>query len=291
MSSLRSYDFLEDLIPGMREELLNPPEGILLPFWPSFNHLVGGLRMHELSLLTSGTGTGKTTFLANLAVQAVTVGVGCYVASVEIGAKAFGLAMGSVVLGRDFNTGERFKEEDWDQFERSGIGALKAAPVCFGRHDDRVAPEQLSAEIREAHEKDRIGIAILDNLQFFSRIVSQENERSEQDRVIRNFVRIVKDIPVHVFLIVHARKGSGKVDNQRVEELADLKGSKTIVDEAWNVFALNRPKAADITDKRANPTDRELLLLKLRRRGRNVGKAIPLYFDNGQYSEPARVRV
>jgi RecA-family ATPase len=144
-------------------------------------------------------------------------------------------------------------------------------------------PERLVAEIRESHARYGTKFAILDNLQFFSQIVEQNRERQEQDRVIREFVQLVKEIPVHIFLVVHSRKADN--DNQRIESLSELKGSKTLVDEASNVFALNKPKTADIQALTAKPTDRELLLLKLRKRGRNTGKTIHFYYDDGRYDE------
>jgi replicative DNA helicase len=60
---------LDKLETRVLEELRNPPEGIQLPYWPTFNVMTGGLRGGELTLVTSGTGTGKTTFLANIATR------------------------------------------------------------------------------------------------------------------------------------------------------------------------------------------------------------------------------
>jgi KaiC/GvpD/RAD55 family RecA-like ATPase len=274
---------LTDLESRVAEELRNPPEGIELPYWPTFNRFTGGLRGGELSLITSGTGTGKTTILANIATQLNTMGVGSYIASVEIGAVAFLLAMLSVVARRDFNTGDRYDEETIAQVKSKWLPLLRAGRLIFARHDDRIDPTALAAEIIEAHKKYGIKFAILDNLQFFSRVVEAMNERAEQDRVIREFVRVVKAVPVHLLLIVHTKKTDN--DNQRVESLSDLKGSKTLVDEAWNVFALNKAPTDLIHQGTATWSDREIVILKMRRRGKNVGRSIKFKFNEGVYAE------
>jgi hypothetical protein len=89
-----------------------------------------------------------------------------------------------------------------------------------------------------------------------------------------------------VFLIVHTRKTNN--DNQRVESLADMKGSKTLADEAWNVIALNKPKTEDLENNRSLPSDREILALKLRFRGQNVGRSVRFVFKNGRYIDQSR---
>jgi RecA-family ATPase len=233
--------------------------------------------------VTSGTGTGKTTFLANVAQQVNTLGVGVYVASVEIGPVAFLLAMLSVVSRLDLNTGDKYDDATVEKVKAKWLPLLRAGRLIFAKYDDRIDPTVLAEEIIDAHKKYGIKFAILDNLQFFSQVVEQSNERSEQDRVIREFVRVVKKVPVHLFLVVHTRKTNN--DNQRVESLSDLKGSKTLVDEAWNVFALNKAPTDEINRGNASWSDREILILKMRRKGKHVGKTIPFKFTEGVYAE------
>ena len=276
--------FVPDLLARLKQEVLTPPIGVRLLSWERFNNLTGGLRMHELSLMTSDTGTGKTTFLANLAVQAVLQGFGVYIASVEIGPVAFLLAMISVLAQKDFNTGEAFPTSTWEQIEREWLPLLmKSGRVVFANHDSRVQASILTAEMAEAHEKFGSKFAILDNFQFFSMMTRAEDALMEQDRTIREFVQHSRKVPMHQFLIVHCRKTQN--DNGRVEQLADLKGSKTLCDEAANVFALNRARTEMIQKGSARRSDRELLFLKLRRRGKNVGKNVIFAYDEGMYAE------
>jgi KaiC/GvpD/RAD55 family RecA-like ATPase len=284
MSASR-YFTLTDLEPRVIDELSNPPFGITLPYWPTLTQYTGGFRGGELSLVTSGTGTGKTTILANIATQLNTLGIGTYIASVEIGPVAFLLAMLSVVAEMDLNTGDRYDAATVERVRSKWLPLLKAGRLVFGRHEDRTDPVKLAEDIVEANQKYGVKFAILDNLQFFSQVVDAQNERAEQDRVIREFVRVVKRVPVHIFLVVHTRKTNN--DNQRVESLSDLKGSKTLVDEAWNVFALNKPPTDEIHRGNASWSDREIVILKMRRRGKYVGKSVRFKFNDGVYAEAA----
>jgi KaiC/GvpD/RAD55 family RecA-like ATPase len=285
MSASPRFLTLTDLESRVIEELSSPPFGITLPYWPTLNQYTGGFRGGELSLVTSGTGTGKTTILANIATQLNTMGIGTYIASVEIGPVAFLLAMLSVVSQMDLNTGDKYSPEIVERVKQKWLPLLRAGRLIFGRYDDRVDPTKLAEEIIDANQKFGVKFAILDNLQFFSQVVDAQNERSEQDRVIREFVRVVKRVPVHIFLVVHTRKTNN--DNQRVESLSDLKGSKTLVDEAWNVFALNKPPSDEIHRGNASWSDREIVILKMRRRGKHVGKSIRFKFSEGVYAESA----
>jgi len=281
--STQRFLTLTDLESRVVEELRNPPFGVELPYWPTMTTYTGGFRGGEISLVTSGTGTGKTTMLANIATQINTLGIGTYIASVEIGPVAFLLAMISVVSQMDLNTGDKYDEATIERVKSKWMPLLRAGRLIFGRHDDRVDPTKLAEEIIEANQKYGVKFAILDNLQFFSQVVDAQNERAEQDRVIREFVRVVKRVPVHIFLVVHTRKTNN--DNQRVESLSDLKGSKTLVDEAWNVFALNKAPSEEIHRGNASWSDREIVILKMRRRGKHVGKSIRFKFHEGVYAE------
>jgi KaiC/GvpD/RAD55 family RecA-like ATPase len=283
VSSSSRFLTLADLESRVVDELSNPPPGIELPYWPTLNQYTGGFRGGEISLVASGTGTGKTTILANIAVQLNTRGIGTYIASVEIGPVAFLLAMLSVVSQMDLNTGDKYSPEIVERVRTNWMPLLRAGRLMFAKHEDRTDPTRLAEDIIEAHQRHGVKFAILDNLQFFSQIVEAQNERAEQDRVIREFVRVVKRVPVHIFLIVHTKKTNN--DNQRVESMSDLKGSKTLVDEAWNVFALNKAPTDEIKRGNASWSDREIVLLKMRRRGKHVGKSIRFRFDEGTYAE------
>ena len=125
-------------------------------------------------------------------------------------------------------------------------------------------------------------IAIIDNLNFFLEVTSQQNAVIEMDRVIHELIIFCKQVPIHVIMVMHPKK----TDGGRVESEFDIKGSSTAVQEAHNVLLWNRPHPDLIKMGRASEGDRELKLAKMRRRGRYVHRRLIIKAKNGvQYYE------
>src|SRR5687768_10587107 len=87
------------------EELEKPFPSFRINLWPHFTEVTGGLRTREFSILCGATGTGKTTFLANMSAQLLTQKVKHFVASVETGDTDFVKRVISALLEEDINTG------------------------------------------------------------------------------------------------------------------------------------------------------------------------------------------
>lgn len=261
--------------------LRNPPKGVPCPWWKKFNEYLGGLREHEITLLCAPTGAGKTQLLANISVQLLAQSVPHYVAPVETGDLDFLARVASVLSGEDYNTGDPvapYKLEGLTQ-ALCGDGLLKN--LYLSTHDNRVEIGDMINTLKYMSQEYGIKVALLDNLNFFLKVVSSQQEKAEMDNAIHEFVMLVKKLPIHVILIVHPRK----TDGGRVESEFDIKGSATAVQEAANVCLFNRPKPADMTERRWAATDRELVFKKIRKRGVHVGKPIQFRFKGGRYEE------
>ena len=70
----------------MKEKLLNPNLflGLKSYYYPWFNEIVKGFRRGELSLLTGGTGSGKTTFLCQYSLDFAMKGLSTLFCSFEL---------------------------------------------------------------------------------------------------------------------------------------------------------------------------------------------------------------
>lgn len=261
--------------------LTSPPKGIQCPLWPKFNDFLGGLRGNEVTLLCAPTGAGKTQFLANVSVQLLSQSIPHFVAPVETGDVDFLARVASVMSGEDLNTGDAVAP-----FKVEAVGGALAESgiidnLYLATYDNRVAIEDMVNTLIYMVAEHGIKVALLDNLNFFLKIVSAQQERAEMDNAIHEFVMLVKKLPIHIILIVHPRK----TDGGRVESEFDIKGSATAVQEAANVCLFNRPKQSQIEAGDFNPTDRELVFRKIRKRGLHVGKPIMFRFRGGRYEE------
>lgn len=252
-----------------------------MPWWPDFTKLLGGFRPHELTLLCAPTGAGKSSLLASISAQLCLNRVPHFAAPVETGDTDFVVRVASALSGRDWNTGEAFRSEQYHEETRAARGVLAQSPLYIATHDNRVAVETMLDELKYMAARYGVRIALLDNLNFFLDVVSSAHEKAEMDSAIHEFVMLAKKLPMHIVLVVHPRKTEGG----RVESEFDIKGSSTAVQECSNVLLFNRARIQDLENGSRRPYERELVFRKIRKRGHNVGKPIWFSYANGRYQE------
>lgn len=261
--------------------LKTPPKGIPAPWWPKFNDFLGGMREHEVTLLCAPTGAGKTQLLANLSVQFLAQEVPHFVAPVETGDIDFLARVASVFAKQDLNTGSPVASSVVEGLTKGFDDTGTFRNLYLASYDNRVEIQEMVDLLKYMHQEYGVKVALLDNLNFFLKVVSSQHEKAEMDNAIHEFVMLVKKLPIHVVLIVHPKK----TDGGRVESEFDIKGSSTAVQECANCCLFNRPKREDIESGRALSTDREMVFRKIRKRGVHVGKVIRFGFRGGRYEE------
>lgn len=263
--------------------ILDPPKGIMLPWWPKFSNLIGGLRPNETTLLCAPTGSGKTQFIAGIAAQLIAQNVPVFAAPVETGDVDFLIRVHENLERVKIKGNYLSKEESFavtKRIDEKYYTKRKKFPLYLSVHDNRVPLKEMLLTLQFMSESRFVRVALLDNLNFFLDVTSADNQLVEMDNAIHEFVMLAKKIPIHTVLIVHPKK----TDKGRVESEFDIKGSSTAVQEASNVILFNRPKPEDIGNHRI-ANDRELVFKKIRQRGENVNTPVWLSFDNGRYAE------
>lgn len=276
-----NFKSLSELFPDAMKEVLDPPRGVPLPWYPKLSELIGGLRPHELTLLCAPTGAGKTQFLAGLSAQLCAMDIPHFVAPVETGDLDFVRRVTSQLVREDLNQGERMPVESLQAKTAPVMPLIKKAPLYVADYQDRVDIGEMLTMLKFQVNANRIQVALLDNLNFFLKVTSSTMEKAEMDSAIHEFVILVKKLPIHVILIVHPKK----TDGGRVESEFDIKGSSTAVQEAAQVLLMNRPKREDIEQGVRSWTDREFVFRKIRKRGQNVGKSVWMTYQDGRLLE------
>lgn len=249
-------------------ELAEPFPSTPLKDWQEFNKILGGFRAREFSILCGATGVGKTQFLANISAQLLKQKEKHFVMSVETGHTDFMKRVMSVLCGQDLNTGEAHSPESLSRIHTRYAEFLEADTIEFSLYENRLSVDQLMHDITMMVEKG-CKIAMIDNLNFFMEVTRAADQVVEMDRVIHELIIFCKQIDVHIIMVMHPKKTL----NGRVENEFDIKGSSTAVQEAHNIFLLNRPKIEDIENKPITRDYRELKIQKMRRRGRYVGQS------------------
>lgn len=282
-----NYLPLQDLIGEAYQNLSSPSPAIQFNEFPLLSGITGGFRPREFSILCGSTGVGKTTFIAGLSASMIRQQIPHYVASVETGAQDYVRRILSVFAEKDLNTGDAIPREYLYSLHKRFRVELTTSSLQLALYENRTTVDELMSDILNAYEKHGSKIAIIDNLNFFLEITRAQDSIIEMDRVIHELVIFCKQVDIHVIMIMHPKKTSDPRDT-RVESEYEIRGSSLAVQEAHNVFLLNRPKKDDVENGTHSKFDRELKIAKMRRFGKAVGKKIFFSTDNGvSYREKA----
>lgn len=250
---------------------IHTPPSAVRPFdWHHFDKFVGGFRPYEFTILCGSTGSGKTSWLANLSAKLICAQINHMVAPVETGTGDFARRVGSVILGEDLNDGRLRTKDHVESIERDLSFAMRSNHLKLSMVDNRMSSMFLIEKLRYVTKELGCKIAMLDNLNFFLSVTSANEQNMEMDRVVHDVVMFCKSNPIHVIMVMHPKK----TDNGRVESEFDIKGSSTAVQEAHNIFLFNRMKSEDVKNGVWKSTNRELKIAKLRRRGAYAGRSI-----------------
>ncbi len=253
-----------------QEEMLLPAQSTPFKAFPRLQMMTGGLRPYEFTILCGATGTGKTTLCANWSNDFMNQGVSQFVASVETGHTDYAKRMISAEAGHDWNTGDPVNIDALRVFNDQHMTKFSSSKSWLSLYDNRAPIENLMADMADMVETNGTKIAIIDNLNFFMEVTSASNSIVEMDRVIHELIIFCKRVPIHIVMVMHPKKSDGG----RVESEFDVKGSSTAVQEAHNVLLFNRPHPDLIKAGQAQPGDREIMIAKMRRRGKFVRKRL-----------------
>jgi replicative DNA helicase len=259
-----------------------PPTGIRVANMPQFDNMLGGFRPREYTIFCAPTGAGKTQWLSCLSANFLKSGHKHFVMSVETGHTDYVQRIMSAMDGFCYNSGDPVPVEKLEAFDARFGSYFRGNLAWLGLYENRVPVEELISILTKMQSAG-YPLAIIDNLNFFMEPQNQRDSIIEMDRVVHELIMLCKRIDIHIIMVQHPRKTeSGRVTNE-----FDIKGSSTAVQEAHNILVLNRPDPDDVEDGERLYTDRELLFIKLRRRGQYAGKSMWFKFNNYRYEEYA----
>lgn len=287
-----NYKPFKDLFIPAIEEVLSPIESAKTSF-KLFNKYTGGFRPREFSIFCGSSGSGKTTMMANLSASLLEQGIQHFVASVETGHHDFVRRVCSAMSGIDINTGEVISTHIAEKIVDDYNEIIKQNKLNISLYEDRFSVESLIEELKYQHDTYGCKVAIIDNLNFFLEVTAANMAIIEMDRVIHNLIIFCKTIDMHIIMVMHPKKSQY---GTKVQTEYDIKGSSTAVQEAHNIFIWNRLTDEDVEDYRTpipnvSYEDRELRIVKMRRRGMAVGSRIIFGHTNGvKYHEKGSVK-
>ncbi|XP_053744163.1 twinkle protein, mitochondrial [Synchiropus splendidus] len=237
--SIVSFKQLREDVYG---ELVNTEQvaGVKWARFPELNRILKGHRKGELTVFTGPTGSGKTTFISELALDLCMQGVNTLWGSFEIN----NVRLAKIMLTQ---FAMQRLEENLEQYD-FWADKFEELPLYFMTFHGQQNIKTVLDTMQHAVYLYDINHVIIDNLQF---MMGQENlsvdKFAVQDHIIGNFRKFATNTSCHVTLIIHPRKE----EDDRELQTASIFGTAKASQEADNVLILQEKKLVTCPGRRS----------------------------------------
>ncbi|XP_078269517.1 twinkle mtDNA helicase [Rhinoraja longicauda] len=237
--SIISFRQLRDDVFG---ELANAEQvsGIKWRRFPDLNKLLKGHRKGELTVFTGSTGSGKTTFISECALDLCMQGVNTLWGSFEIS----NVRLAKIMLTQFAMQRLDVQLDNYDQW----ADKFESLPLFFMTFHGQQSIKSVIDTMQHAVYMYDITHVIIDNLQF---MMGQEylsiDKFSAQDYSIGMFRKFATENGCHVTLVIHPRKQ----EDDKELQTASIFGTAKASQEADNVLILQDRKLASGQGKRS----------------------------------------
>ena len=225
----------------------NKEPGAILPY-PRLQKMTWGIRKGEITLVVSGPGLGKSTFvrevcfdlsmngykIANIALETpMNDLVNTYVA-MDNNIPPYKLMFNQSILPeKDYNA----------SFEK----LYSTNNMNFFSWWGNIASDRLINKLNYFAKSLSVDFIMLDHISIA--VSGEDDERLEIDRLFEKLTSLVVETGVGVLAVMHLRKVPGKSFNRGGEvELEDIRGSAGAAQMSWNVWALERDQQGENKD-------------------------------------------
>lgn len=236
--SIVSFRQLREEVLG---ELSNVEQvaGVRWSRFPDLNRLLKGHRKGELTIFTGPTGSGKTTFISEYALDLCTQGVNTLWGSFEISnVRLARVMLTQFALGR--------LEEQLDKYDE-WADRFEDLPLYFMTFHGQQSIRTVIDTMQHAVYVYDICHVVIDNLQFMMGHEQLSTDRiAAQDYIVGAFRKFATDSSCHVTLVIHPRKE----DDDKELQTASIFGSAKASQEADNVLILQDRKLVTGPGKR-----------------------------------------
>ncbi|XP_021059459.1 twinkle protein, mitochondrial isoform X1 [Mus pahari] len=229
----------------LREEVLGElsnveqAAGVRWSRFPDLNRLLKGHRKGELTVFTGPTGSGKTTFISEYALDLCTQGVNTLWGSFEIS----NVRLARVMLTQFAVTR---LEEQLDKYEE-WADRFEDLPLYFMTFHGQQSIRSVIDTMQHAVYVYDVCHVVIDNLQFMMGHEQLSADRiAAQDYIVGAFRKFATDNSCHVTLVIHPRKE----DDDKELQTASIFGSAKASQEADNVLILQDRKLVTGPGKR-----------------------------------------
>lgn len=275
---------LPDVFAEGHERLIKAPPRYSIPGFGKLSEALGGMGHNGTTIITGGTGLGKSTLIGNLWVNLSAVGKNIYTVPIEIGRHEFMDMLLSIIANK---TRRKITAADYQEAREKWLPTFfsKRGHV-FANHESRLSHLDFLAELYYHYKTRNVTFGIGDNWNFMMEPSEGQNANAANDKALHDIISFTKLLPIHVLLVMHPRKDMAKKDKgeNRVNSMDDIKGSSTSAQEAANVLLFNALEDPKDAPPATHPDYcREITIAKARFNGRGRGSKVIYHID--QHSE------
>jgi twinkle protein len=281
----------DGIVDGSEFTLENLKEAVNAGFslpWPALQERMLGLRKGELTLLTAGSGIGKSHLAREGAYylhqqHRASIGNVFLEEGNKKTAQGYIALHHSVPLGRLRHNPSLLTDDQW----REAIETVVKKRMWFYDHFGSLDSANLLSKLRYLASVCKVDFIILDHISIVTSGMesSSEGERKDIDILMTRLRSLAEETGVGIVAIVHLKRAQGKSFNEGDQiSLNDMRGSASLEQLSDNVIGIERNQQAEGDEA----TTMRLRLLKCRETG-ETGPADVLNYNRttGRLELPA----
>lgn len=258
--------------PRARLNLIKSTRGQVSTGWPTLDQrLYGGMNRGELNIFAGGSGSGKSLFMQNLAVNWAEQGLNGIYLSLELSEELTALRMDSMITG--LSTKDVFKELDTVELKikmagkKSGHVRIKYMPAQSNVNQIRSYIKEL--QIQTGIKFDFIMVDYLDLVMPVSAKVSPSDLFVKDKYVSEELRNLAKE--VNMIMVTASQLNRGAVEEIEFDH-SHISGGLSKINTADNVFGI-------FTSRAMRERGRYQLQLMKTRSSNGVGTKVDLEYD------------
>ncbi len=231
--------------------------------YTQLDNLTSGLQPSELLILAARPSMGKTALALNIAENVATRGrAPVAIFSLEMSKESLLqrlLASHAHIDSHKFRTGH-LAREDWRRITES-LGFLAEAPLWIDDSGSATVVE-IGAKARRLKRDKGLSLVIIDYLQLIAARGRFGNRNEEVSSITRGLKGLAKELQLPVLVLSQLTRAPERED--RRPQLADLRESGAIEQDADVVFFIHRPNAFKPDETPEERAKAEILIAKQR---------------------------
>ena len=261
------------------DDLLEEPEevtGYSLPWAVKADKMIRGVRKGEITMLTAGTGIGKSTMIREIGYHLV-MEHGLKIGSMMLEENVLRTSKGYIGLYLNKPVHLSRKGISNEQYTEAFVNTLGTGNFVMYNHFGSLDNSAILKAIRYMAVTEKCDFILIDHISIAVSGIESNNERKLIDILMTRLRQLCEELGVGLICICHLKRGDGKKSAEEGGSISleDLRGSQAIAQLSDTIIALERNQQAE-SDVKKNLV--QMRVLKCRQTG-DTGIGGKLWFN------------